>query len=204
LERQVNMGACDRRDEFIVAAMELFAQNGYSRTGITDIAARVGVTRSLFYHYFADKQDITDAVIEWQVNDFMAYIQAWTLSIRGTTDIRESLVTLVDIARTRLLAPRSVGDLAMREGSSMLYQRFVTRSAHLLAEFFVSTRDKNGAFIHLTNTHHPRESFYVLSVGIMSLMLRQPHVDNEVIADLIIDTLHIDVEEYNKRRMGRV
>lgn len=39
---------------------------------------------------------------------------------------------------------------------------------------------------------HPKESFYALSVGIMSMMMRQPEVTDEVIADLSIDTLHID------------
>ena len=51
-----------RRAEIIAAARELYEEKGLSRTSVRDITARVGVTRSLFYHYLADQDAVTSAV----------------------------------------------------------------------------------------------------------------------------------------------
>ena len=51
--------AGDRRDEIVDAARSLYEEKGLSRTTIQDITARVGVTRSLFYHYFPNKDAVT-------------------------------------------------------------------------------------------------------------------------------------------------
>jgi AcrR family transcriptional regulator len=40
------------------AAMELFAQRGYARTTVEDIAARAGLTERTFFRYFADKREV--------------------------------------------------------------------------------------------------------------------------------------------------
>jgi AcrR family transcriptional regulator len=40
------------------AAMELFAERGYERTTVADIAERAGVTSRTFFRYFADKREV--------------------------------------------------------------------------------------------------------------------------------------------------
>ena len=184
-----------RRDAFVIAALELFSEKGFARTSIHDITERVGVTRSLFYHYFADKQAITDAANELRVDEFMDYIRDWTRGLGGTANAQDSLLTLAHIVRTYLTNPESLGSCIIREQNASLYQRFVVRSATLIAQHFVKTRGERGALIHLTHTRHPEESFYVLAVGIMSIMYRRPEVSDEVIADLMADTLHIDLDQ---------
>lgn len=41
-----------------VAALELFAENGYEQTTVAQIALRAGVTERTFYRYFADKREV--------------------------------------------------------------------------------------------------------------------------------------------------
>ncbi|MEY8290584.1 helix-turn-helix domain-containing protein, partial [Blautia coccoides] len=41
----------ERRQEIIVTALELFAENGYDNTTIQDIANRLGIATGLCYHY---------------------------------------------------------------------------------------------------------------------------------------------------------
>ena len=51
--------AKQRRAEIVAAARELFETKGIGHTTVKDISEAVNVTRSLFYHYFPDK----DAVV---------------------------------------------------------------------------------------------------------------------------------------------
>lgn len=44
-----------RSAEIVVAARELYEEKGLARTSIQDITNHVGVTRSLFYHYFPSR-----------------------------------------------------------------------------------------------------------------------------------------------------
>ena len=40
------------------AALELFAERGYERTTVVDIAQRAGLTKSTFYLHFPDKREV--------------------------------------------------------------------------------------------------------------------------------------------------
>lgn len=183
-----------RRAAFIEAADDLFVQKGIANTSVGDIANRAGVTRSLFYHYFNDKQDITDAVIEKRIDEFMDYLREWTLSLGGGS-FRDSLRRLVGVMRSFLNGPTSLGSRVIYEQDASLYQRFVVRSSKLLSQHFVDSRGIRGSLIDYTHVRHPQESFYVLSVGIMSIMIREPDIGDEIIADLIAETLHIDLSQ---------
>lgn len=47
-----------RRAQLIAVAEDVFVQHGYQGTAVEDIAAAAGVTRTLVYKYFADKDEI--------------------------------------------------------------------------------------------------------------------------------------------------
>ncbi|CAM3423708.1 TetR/AcrR family transcriptional regulator [Streptomyces albus] len=48
-------GAAQR---LVVAAVDLFTEQGYDATTVTQIAERAGVTRSTFFRYFSDKREV--------------------------------------------------------------------------------------------------------------------------------------------------
>lgn len=52
------LSAADRRDQIVAAAGEVFVERGYQGTSLEDIAAHLGVTRPLIYHYFRDKDEL--------------------------------------------------------------------------------------------------------------------------------------------------
>jgi AcrR family transcriptional regulator len=54
------------RNQLIDKAAELFATRGYSRTTMNDIAEELGLGRSSLYHYFRNKEQILQALIEDQ------------------------------------------------------------------------------------------------------------------------------------------
>ncbi len=59
--RQAKKGEI-RRQEFLDAALALFQRQGYERTTLNDILDRVGVSKGAFYHYFAAKEDVLEAL----------------------------------------------------------------------------------------------------------------------------------------------
>ena len=46
----------------LLAAEELFAEQGARGTSLGDIAKRVGISKGTLYYYYPTKQDIVDAV----------------------------------------------------------------------------------------------------------------------------------------------
>src|SRR5580700_8193974 len=66
----------DTRARIQQIALELFAQHGYERTSLREIAERLGVTKAALYYHFKSKEDIVlsftedyfdrlDALIAW-------------------------------------------------------------------------------------------------------------------------------------------
>jgi len=51
----------DARERFVVAALELFTDQGYDETTVAQIAERAGLTRSTFFRHFADKREVLAA-----------------------------------------------------------------------------------------------------------------------------------------------
>ena len=54
-----------------------------SHTSIQDITERVGVTRSLFYHYFPNKEAVTSAVLDTYTADFLEAVHYWDAARRS-------------------------------------------------------------------------------------------------------------------------
>ena len=53
-----------RREQILAAATKAFARNGFTATGLDDIAAEAGVTRVILYRHFDSKTDLYQAVLD--------------------------------------------------------------------------------------------------------------------------------------------
>src|ERR1700710_2369342 len=49
------------RERLVVAAVDLFTEQGYDETTVAQIAERAGVTRSTFFRHFSDKRELLTA-----------------------------------------------------------------------------------------------------------------------------------------------
>ena len=56
--------AIDTKERIMEAALELFAQNGYLGTSMSDIAGKLGITKAALYKHYAGKQEILDRIVE--------------------------------------------------------------------------------------------------------------------------------------------
>ena len=62
-ERQLTEQGRERKQQLVDAAMVLFAERGYAATRISDICARAGVAKGLFYWYFPTKLDLFSELV---------------------------------------------------------------------------------------------------------------------------------------------
>ncbi|SDF15897.1 transcriptional regulator, TetR family [Celeribacter baekdonensis] len=107
-----------RPDEILDAALDLFAEKGFDRTRVEDIASRAGVSKGALYLYFPSKDAVIEALVHRAVGSFVGnmtdHITAW----RG--DPRPLLTRLVPIFVERVSDPRVLGvpKLIIREAPS--------------------------------------------------------------------------------------
>jgi AcrR family transcriptional regulator len=57
------MAAKNSQEQLLRAATELFYKKGYSDTSIREIGVKAGVSNSLLYHYFKDKEEMLFQII---------------------------------------------------------------------------------------------------------------------------------------------
>ena len=54
----------ETKERILETALELFAQRGYLGTSMSDIAARLGITKAALYKHYAGKQKILDRIVQ--------------------------------------------------------------------------------------------------------------------------------------------
>ena len=64
-----------RRDAIVQAARKVCLEKGFSKITVSDIASEVGMTRSLFYHYFEDKEAVADAVLDNVIDEILTTLK---------------------------------------------------------------------------------------------------------------------------------
>lgn len=62
----------DRKREVLVAALELFAEQGYAGASLRKLAAKLGIAQPSLYHYFASKEELVEQIIETFTGDMLA------------------------------------------------------------------------------------------------------------------------------------
>ncbi len=56
--------AKDTRDRILMAALEMFSQNGYAGTNIRELTASLGLVKSSMYKHFKSKEDIWNSLLD--------------------------------------------------------------------------------------------------------------------------------------------
>src|SRR4249919_3231531 len=96
----------DTRERIQSIALELFAEQGYEKTSLREIAERLGVTKAALYYHFRSKEDIVRSFVE----DYRAELEeviAWGASQPRTPETRaEILRRYADIVSEQLAVIR--------------------------------------------------------------------------------------------------
>jgi AcrR family transcriptional regulator len=81
------------RNLILSNALELFAEQGYKGTSITDIAKKAKVSKGLLYNYFSSKQELMEKV----VGILLVEIESTMKVLNTTKDPFEKIQQLIDV-----------------------------------------------------------------------------------------------------------
>ncbi|HEX6468927.1 MAG TPA: helix-turn-helix domain-containing protein [Streptosporangiaceae bacterium] len=81
----------DTREKIRSVALELFAEHGYDKTSLREIAERLGVTKAALYYHFKSKEDIVASLFEDVLLDIEEII-AWGEEQPRTKETRQEIV----------------------------------------------------------------------------------------------------------------
>ena len=145
----------NNKEKIILAALELFANNGYTESSIDKIAKRANVSKGLTYTHFKNKEDLlmvtientitkmTTKLLEIEDINFDVFFKAYSNSLVKNTQIIRLCVLLVAHPQT----PSKVTSLLdkqkyeLLELFSGLLQNKFKESAKMEAEILLSTID---------------------------------------------------------------
>jgi AcrR family transcriptional regulator len=175
----------DTRERIQAVALELFAEHGYEKTSLREIAERLGVTKAALYYHFKSKEDIVRSFTEDYVTDLDELI-AWgtaqprTGETRGLLLDRYSVIVGHRLPVMRFLEQNQAAvHQLMTEGQRDRHQLFRTqfeRLRDLLAGPDAPLRDR------------VRASVAVVSVGISCLLFHQDAGAPGELHDIALET----------------
>jgi AcrR family transcriptional regulator len=87
------------RDRIVAAAADLMYRHGVAGTSTPAVRDAAGVSSSQIYHYFADKDDLTRAVIAFQTNAILSYQAPSLARLDSPAALRAWRDVVVDAAR---------------------------------------------------------------------------------------------------------
>jgi len=87
-----------KREDIILAALMVFAEKGFSRTTIKDIAEHAGIGKGTVYEYFNDKDEIIYSSFSYFLSIFETDMEKILLSDRsGINKFNELVLTMTKI-----------------------------------------------------------------------------------------------------------
>ena len=91
-----------RRDEILEAAREVFAERGYQKASMREIARRAGITQAALYYHFENKEDLLIIILEQFSNVFyQALLGCMTRAQGPEAGLRSMLRTHIDVIGAR-------------------------------------------------------------------------------------------------------
>ncbi|AKV56056.1 AcrR family transcriptional regulator [Bifidobacterium actinocoloniiforme DSM 22766] len=181
-----------RREQIVRTFHDICLEKGYAHITIGDITRKIGITRSLFYHYFRNKEDVAAAVLDDATNTIIAKLDTWN-GERETGNIDKALDDLVTLMRAIINDEGPFSKRMVQSGNGALYIQFVDQMSERVADYICSTTVKDFERIHSgLPVRHIKETLMILISGSVALLREQPQVDDATIKEIVAQTLHLE------------
>ena len=175
----------DTRERIQSVALELFAEHGYEKTSLREIAERLDVTKAALYYHFKSKEDIVRSFTEDYVTDLDALI-AWGAAQPPTEETRGLLLD-----RYSRIVGHRLGVLRFLEQNQAAVHHLMTEGQQdrkkLFRTQFETLRDL------LAGPDAPlrdrvRASVAVVSVGISCMLFEKDSGAPGELHDIVLET----------------
>jgi TetR/AcrR family transcriptional regulator len=88
-----------KRRAILDRSAKLFAQNGYDRTSMAEVASACGVSKALLYHYYASKETLLFDILSVHLQELLDATQAVDKSLPPRERLRALVGALLDAYR---------------------------------------------------------------------------------------------------------
>ncbi|WEV75665.1 TetR/AcrR family transcriptional regulator [Bifidobacterium sp. ESL0800] len=194
--------AKSKRDQIVRAAQEMSLKKGFTHITIKDIANKVGMTRSLFYHYFKNKDAVAEAVLDEAVDRIIDRIDTWN-ETRQAGNVDKAMNDIVRLMRDILNDEGPFSQHLVESGNGELYIRFVDQVSQRVADYIEHTAAQDFARLHGgLPVRHLHETLAMLISGLIAILRAHPDTPDETIIEILAQTLHL--ESYRNSRGSRL
>ena len=100
----------EKRRAIVAVASELFEEQGFERTSMSQISERLGGSKATLYGYFRSKQELLEASLVYDVTEIADRLMNEFLSAQ---DLRQGLIKLGVAYMTRRLSPTPIANVRM-------------------------------------------------------------------------------------------
>ena len=173
------------------AAMELFAEDGFSSATMTSIAKKAGVSKGLIYNYFKNKEEILDEII----NMLMGMFKVMMTEFKKIEDPKEALKSLLHMS---LLMYKDDEKMFKLISFIMMQKSVVDKYTELFKGFYHSFIDILTEIFTRMNIENPEFEARSLSAIIDGLQFHMVYVGGDLkIEEMVqfIEKRYIDREE---------
>lgn len=189
-ERRASRGDV-RREAIVRAARKICLEKGFSKITVSDIAGEVGMTRSLFYHYFPDKDAVADAVLDDVIDEILNRLDQWNHA-REVGNVNKAMDDMVHLIRALIADESPFSSRMIQDGNAELYIKFIDRAADRIADYIAQTTVRDFEQMHGLPIRNVHETFFTLIVGLISLVRSHPSISDDIIKQVMAQTLHIE------------
>lgn len=193
-----------RRSAILNAVRETCASDGINKVSISAVTKRAGCTRSLFYHYFPDRDAAIQAALDDSIERFIDRLREWNAS-REHGNIEGALDSIASLLKAMFNADSDMSRAMANRSEATFYADFVHRIADRTARYICDSTVVEFAQYHEVQIDHVYETFYVLITGLIIYLRVHPDAPVDLIKEIIASTLHIEgyTENYSHRRPER-
>lgn len=98
------MKADETRRKIVIAADQLFYEQGFEKASFTDIARVVEISRGNFYYHFKTKDAVLAAVIEHRLDQRKAMLRQWEQEEDNPANRIKSFINILIANQTKIMA----------------------------------------------------------------------------------------------------
>lgn len=111
----------ERKNQLIKAASKRFSKLGYYKTTLEEVARDIRIGKATIYHYFTSKDELYNAVLEWESNDIIEKIKS--IFNYETIEISERFIKYFELKNSILADNKIISLLFIRKISSELNEK---------------------------------------------------------------------------------